>query len=716
MGILKLTPKNLALIEGASADTFAMPVDNDPVKMMSGIMMWLITLIELDPRVFKLIKSDVALFLAAYKKIVGPEVVDKILKFITTYRNGGTEITMLGSSRMMGGVTSQQLDAAKAKAEAEGHTPADVIFYNKTREQFERERQLVVTQTQLQELNTQQQQDQLTLQPITQSALQTQMPDVNTVQSQFTNAYDVFAAAFADLQSYRDKLSEREKAIEEQFQKLQPELNISQAKLLELHASSDDVARIESAKKNIKTLQESIRTIDEKISATSVTEARPLAAAAALSIGGTVAVVSGATAVLTVAGVGLAAAALTGATVTGLAATAAVAVAEGVAQTVEENPGPVMQLMKNIGSGFVQAFRHVGDTHEDRWDQIEQAQREAREKELAQGVASGLMTPSGQPRTPERLASFGIIPRVGNSTDITKGPNLYSPVPPNEFSYDVKLGFLDGQEFCYNPIGEEAASLEEDDPSQPWSISFKKVIADKITRYVVLASVTGAVVGTYYIANRFYRERKSALMSQKEDYQKNIDRAITEVETILNAARTQRQQALALVESKRRDLSREQENISGQISALHKEFTDAEDRRLATFKQLSREYTQAVAAAHAAAENRRMNQQNQQIQLMMLASMAQPGLLQNQALQMLHNSIPQTQLLGNANGTLPSVSSQVEEQLDEGGGLNHGRLPSLPTRRGQRSSSSSKKRYTHRRQALRTGKGGYRPTKTGRKA
>ena len=44
------------------------------------------------------------------------------------------------------------------------------------------------------------------------------------------------------------------------------------------------------------------------------------------------------------------------------------------------------------------------------------------------------------------------------------------------------------------------------------------------------------------------------------------------------------------------------------------------------------------------------------------------------------------------------------------------RLPSLPTRRGQRSSSSSKRRYTHRRRASRTGKGGYRPTKSGRKA
>jgi hypothetical protein len=51
-----------------------------------------------------------------------------------------------------------------------------------------------------------------------------------------------------------------------------------------------------------------------------------------------------------------------------------------------------------------------------------------------------------------------------------------------------------------------------------------------------------------------------------------------------------------------------------------------------------------------------------------------------------------------------------------GGASRARRLPSLPTRRGQRSSSSSKRRYTHRQRALRTGKGGYRPTKSGRKA
>lgn len=48
------------------------------------------------------------------------------------------------------------------------------------------------------------------------------------------------------------------------------------------------------------------------------------------------------------------------------------------------------------------------------------------------------------------------------------------------------------------------------------------------------------------------------------------------------------------------------------------------------------------------------------------------------------------------------------------GGSNHPRT-SLPTRRVGRSSSSSKRSYTHRRRALQTGKVGYRPTKTGRK-
>jgi hypothetical protein len=43
------------------------------------------------------------------------------------------------------------------------------------------------------------------------------------------------------------------------------------------------------------------------------------------------------------------------------------------------------------------------------------------------------------------------------------------------------------------------------------------------------------------------------------------------------------------------------------------------------------------------------------------------------------------------------------------------RLLSVPKRKGQRSSSSSKKHYTRRRRALRSGKGGYRATRTGRK-
>jgi hypothetical protein len=55
-----------------------------------------------------------------------------------------------------------------------------------------------------------------------------------------------------------------------------------------------------------------------------------------------------------------------------------------------------------------------------------------------------------------------------------------------------------------------------------------------------------------------------------------------------------------------------------------------------------------------------------------------------------------------------------EDQLDGGFTRGH-RLPSLPTLRAPHSSFSRKKRYTHRRRALRTGKGDYRPTKTGRK-
>jgi hypothetical protein len=49
------------------------------------------------------------------------------------------------------------------------------------------------------------------------------------------------------------------------------------------------------------------------------------------------------------------------------------------------------------------------------------------------------------------------------------------------------------------------------------------------------------------------------------------------------------------------------------------------------------------------------------------------------------------------------------------GGSSRDRLPSLPTRRVRNFSSSKKRRYSHRRRALQTGKVGYRPTKTGRK-
>jgi hypothetical protein len=714
MGILKFTPNNLALIEAASADTFTVPVDNDPVKLMSAIIMWLITLIELDPRIFKLIKSDVALFLAAYKKIVGPEVIDKILKFTATYRNGGTEITMLGSSRMKGGVKPEQLEAAKIKAEAVGHTPEDIAFYNRTREQFERERQVVVAQGQLQQFNNQQQ-DQLMLQPVAQSALQAQAPDALAVKSELTNAYDVFAESFRELQLYRDRLGEREAAIEEQLEKLQPELNIDQAKLVELHASGDDAARVEAARKNIDMIQKEISAIDQKIATTSLTESRPLAVAAALSIGGTVAAVAGSTAILTVTGLGLAASALTGATLTGLVAGGAIAVAEGVAQRVEQDPVAAMNFMKNVGVGILNVFRRVGENHEDQWDNIVKGIEENRERELAQGVASGLKTPSGQPRIAERLTSIGIIPRVSTSTDTSLGPNLYSAVPSIPYPQSVRFGFPDGQEFCYNLIGEGLTMIEEpEDPSQPWSISLKKLIADRVIRYVALASITGAAVGTYYIADRFYKERKSALESQKAEYQANINRAITEVETVLNAARTQRQQLINRVENALREVRREQEALVGRIGALHTEFTQAEEKRLTVFKQLAREYTQAVAAAHASAQNYRMNQQMNQVQLMMLATMAQPGLLQDQARQMLQNTLPQPQLLGNvASGQLPP-SSQVEEKLDEGGGSTRHRT-SLPTRKVGRSSSSSKRSYTHRRRALQTGKVGYRPTKTGRK-
>ena len=146
------------------------------------------------------------------------------------------------------------------------------------------------------------------------------------------------------------------------------------------------------------------------------------------------------------------------------------------------------------------------------------------------------------------------------------------------------------------------------------------------------------------------------------------------------------------------------------IGKLHTEFTEAENRRLNTFRQLFREYSQAVAAAHAAAENIRSNQRGQQIQILMLATMGQ-GVLQQQAMSMLEPEV-RLQLIGNENVN----RIEPQEELDQGGSLNRGhRLPSLPTRRAPRFSSSKKKRYSHRRRALRTGKGGYQPTKTGRK-
>ena len=63
-----------------------------------------------------------------------------------------------------------------------------------------------------------------------------------------------------------------------------------------------------------------------------------------------------------------------------------------------------------------------------------------------------------------------------------------------------------------------------------------------------------------------------------------------------------------------------------------------------------------------------------------------------------------------------AAEEEKRNAMDIAGGSTRGRLPSLPTRRGRRSSSSSKRRYTHRQRASRTGKGGYRPTKSGRKA
>jgi len=62
-----------------------------------------------------------------------------------------------------------------------------------------------------------------------------------------------------------------------------------------------------------------------------------------------------------------------------------------------------------------------------------------------------------------------------------------------------------------------------------------------------------------------------------------------------------------------------------------------------------------------------------------------------------------------------NADPEAFEYKIDGGFTRVRRLPSLPTLRAPRFSSSKKKRYTHRRRALRTGKGDYRPTKTGRK-
>lgn len=66
-------------------------------------------------------------------------------------------------------------------------------------------------------------------------------------------------------------------------------------------------------------------------------------------------------------------------------------------------------------------------------------------------------------------------------------------------------------------------------------------------------------------------------------------------------------------------------------------------------------------------------------------------------------------------GIAAQIVPSSDAAMDLSGGVTRHRT-SLPTRRGRRSSSSSKRRYTHRRPALLTGKGGYLPTRSGRKA
>lgn len=83
---------------------------------------------------------------------------------------------------------------------------------------------------------------------------------------------------------------------------------------------------------------------------------------------------------------------------------------------------------------------------------------------------------------------------------------------------------------------------------------------------------------------------------------------------------------------------------------------------------------------------------------------------------------PAQQVIANAPAPVAAPPPTQQMITDEGfetpkavGGVTRHRT-SLPTRRGRRSSSSSKRRYTHRRPTLLTGKGGYLPTKSGRKA
>ena len=690
MGLIKITPENLAIIESASADTFVLPVDNDPVKLMSAIIMFLITVIEMDSRVFNLIKSDVALFLAAYKKIVGPEVVENMLKFISTYRNGGTEITLLGSSRMKGGVTQEQLNAAKEKAESIGATPEDKIFYKKTNEQFERERQVVAYQDNLQNIP----QDKL--------ALDLLRPNPNTVQTELNSAYDVFATAFAALQIEKDNLNKRESEAINNLEKIKHELNLNDSLLLKLHASDNERATFESEKKNIESLRKSIATVEEKIKNTSILEVYPLILAAYLSIGKIIAFVTYGSAALMVAGTGLAASSLMSASPTGIVTTIAVGAYESGARIIEDNPKPVMKLLKdtaNTFSTFLKGFSALaqsdGDDYFDRTARITEDAAKNRENILT----SGVLDKSGNPRVVESLISTGIRPNIG-TTD-------------GELYYNVNRNFLDGEEFGYVPFPEERTEgplLEDnlDEPSQ-LVISLKKMIADPITRKVIIASAISALMLTVYIANQFYHQRKSELQTTNRDNNEILKQSINQVQIILQSAKTQRQQQIARLDKSLQDVRTEKAELMKSIGTLHREFTDAEKERLSKFEELFREYLKALQAQNNHAEIVATNVRIAQLNV--VANFARGG-LQQQANDGLR------QLIGNENvNRIENVDrNEPQEELDQGGSLNRGRrLLSLPTRRAPHFSSSKKRRYTHRRRALLTGKVGYRPTKTGRK-